>query len=220
MTVQNKKTDLELTRKHLEKIAKSKSTKYRDCLQGVKYSGGNKATVTDSHRALVIKYENETFEDSLINLRTLIHMDISNYPDVERVIPQDKDVPNTLTLEQHTIKKMLTDLRRMKKMKNIAIKLEEDEEDSNLTKCYLESRRTYADEPIINIKLYLGSIPKVKSDEIVLQNEYLLNVVQFAKDTKESAVLKFGAKFMPVVFENTLTDRLSYQYILCPVRVY
>ena len=54
-------------------------------MKGVKYLDGNKATVTDSHRALIIQYDNETFEDSLTNIKTLESMEIDRYPDVDRI---------------------------------------------------------------------------------------------------------------------------------------
>lgn len=219
MAVQTKKTGLELTRKHLEKIAKAKRNKGREILQGVKYSEGTKATVTDSYRALVINYENETFEDSLINLRTLTHMDISTHPDVERLIPNDEAVPNALTIEHEKIKAMLTNLRQFKKLKikNIAISFEES---SDATQCYLESIQTDYEEVETDIKLHLGSIEKVKGYKVKLNTEYFLNIIQFVKDTKEQATFKFGTSLMPIVCESRLADKFSFQYILCPVRTY
>lgn len=216
---QIKKSSLELTRKHLEKIAKSKSLSAREILQGVKYSDGNIATVTDSHRALIINYEHETFTDSLINLRTSLPMDISVYPDVERVIPNGDVVPNIITIERTKIKEMLTQLRKIKKLKikNIIINFEES---ADGTKCYLESIQTKPYEATTDIKLYLGSIEKIKEYKVTVNTDYFLNLIQFVKDTKEQATFKFGTSMMPFVCEGTLDDRFSYKYCICPVRIY
>lgn len=219
MAVQNNKTSLDLTSIHLEKIAKSKRAKYNSLLQGVKYSDGNKATVSDSARALVIKYENETFVDTFNNIHSLEPMDVSSYPNVDRIIPNDEAVPNAVTIEHSTIKEMLTNLRQFKKLKikNIAITFEES---SEATQCYLESIQTDPFEVETDIKLYLGSIEKVEGYKVKLNTEFFLNMIQFVKDTKEQATFKFGAPLMPIVCEHTLEDRFSYQYILCPVRIY
>ena len=219
MAVQTKKSDFEVTKKHLVKIAKSKGIRGRDILQGVKYSDGNKATVTDSHRALIIQYDKETFEDSLTNIKTLESMEIDRYPDVDRMLPQDTAVPNVVTLEPSKIKEMWTTLREFKslKIKQSVIRFEEDAE---ATHCYLESKQDNPDDIKTDTNLYLGSMEKEKGYKITVDTEYLLNIAQFVKETKAEAVFKFGSSIMPFVCENTIEDKFSYQYVLCPVRVY
>ncbi|WP_436962395.1 hypothetical protein [Staphylococcus shinii] len=219
MTVKNIKTSLALTKKHLEKIAKSKRTKHRDILQVIKYSEGNKATVTDSCRALFIKYKHENFGDSFDNIHSLRPMDVTKYPDVDRVVPNDAAVPNKLKIEHSKIKEMLTTLREWKKLKieNMMISFEKG---SDSTQCYLESKKSYIEENESTIKLYLGSFEETNNNNITFNTEYFLNIIQFVKDTKEDTVLKFGSHFNPIVFENELADKFDYQYILCPIRVY
>lgn len=213
------KTGLEITEKHMLKLAKQKNILGREILQGIKYSDENKAVVTDSHRLIIVNYEDETFEDTLTNVRTNLPMDLAMYPDVNKVVPTDKEVPYKLKLDVQTIKAMESILKCLKQIKIDQVIIETVKCDTH-TKCYLKANPNQEVLNDINIRLEIGMVEDTDCHDITLNTKYFLDVVQFVKDTKEDTTLSFGNTIKPIVLKAEKENRFNYQYILCPVRVY
>lgn len=217
MTV--RKTGVEITKKHLIKIAKSKSFVTREYLSGVKYSNGNKAEATDSYRALLIKFENDSLEDELINVFTNEHMELSKYPNLEQIMPPKEKVPYRLDIPQHKVKEMVSVLKCLKQLKleNVAVKMDKN---SKYTDCYLVPNIQDKDFYSIEFKLYIGRIESVECSDVVMNTSFLLDIITFVKDTKECTYMNLGKPYMPVVFNGEMKEHFTYQYTVCPIRVY
>ena len=209
------KTGLEITKKHMLKLAKQKFETLPEIMQGIKYSDSNKATVLDSFRLIVVNFENETFQDELINVNNNQSMDVAAYPYIESEIPNESKVPYRLQLNHDTVKEMESVLKCIRQLKidHVVIKMEPY---NNNTKCFLEAKPNYDYALDLNINLEIGLTMMTGCKDIVVNTELLLDAIQFVKDTKADTIMNFNKAHTTLLFNGEMPNKFTYDYVVSP----
>ena len=83
--------------KHAEKVAKGKHLSARPILQGIHHDEDGNLAVTDSHRLYYAKNVNAP-RNVILHAVTGEEIDLGNYPDVSRIIPDIESAIDVLTI--------------------------------------------------------------------------------------------------------------------------
>ena len=193
--------------KHVQKIAKNASPS-REILQGIKHNESDIIS-TDSHRLLSFTDNKASFEDHIIHFKTGEIIE-GNYPDITRLIKNDDySTEISITFEDIDILRKMIKAGKTLKFDNVHL---------NKFKEYVEFKLISHDNfSKLNQLNMTYTIPYQISDNeidpIILNLDYMIDLLDFLYDTNSDTTLKIDSNIKPVHFIND-----DYTYLLLPIR--
>ena len=193
--------------KHVQKIAKNASPA-REILQGIKHNE-SEIISTDSHRLLSFIDNKASFEDHIIHFKTGETIE-GKYPDITNLIKNDDYTTEiSITIE---------DIDLLRKMIKAGKTLKFDNVHLTKFKEYVEFKLITNDNfSNLNQLNMTYTIPYQISDNevdpIILNLDYMIDLLDFLYDTNSDTTLKIDSNIKPVHFTND-----DYTYLILPIR--
>lgn len=204
--------------KHLKKITHTKepSLKVSPVLKGV-YHKDNSVRATDKHRIIYAEINNAEFDEAVIDTKTNETI-TDRFPNTDNLFVSEGDID--LFVYSEVIAEMKTILNCIKSLKYKRVNIVKEADN-----WYLEPRRNDNEEIAKHdrtaIRYTIAKDTTSQEQTRVFSTEYLLNIIDFIKDTKEDTRITMQEnQLMPIQFSNIAYNDFKYKYVVMPIRIY
>ncbi|WP_193018646.1 hypothetical protein [Staphylococcus equorum] len=206
--------------KHMQKITHGKGNNRLTMYKGV-YHNENILNATDGHRLLHAELNDGDFTEKILNVKTYEEIE-GEFPDAKSIFVTDEDIQIHLDIEK--IKGLKSVLTCIKSAKYKQVKLMK-KSDYWCVVPHEDSKFNHDEN--LQISYTLAKDTENENKGRVLNLEYLMQAIDFIKDTKSDAqlIMKDNSMF-PIQFNDVgyFSDKdeckIKYKYVICPIRVY
>jgi len=202
--------------KHLKKITNSKSVLATPVLKGV-YHKDNNVRATDKHRILYVEMNDVEFDEAVLDIKTN-EVITDEFPNTDKLFLNEGDIEIPIANEIIVALKSILNCIKGLKYERVNIVKEAD--------CwYIEPKNNEdwvtSNSDNVCIRYNIATDTTSQEQTRVFNTEYLLNIIDFIKDTKQDTYLTMQAnQLMPIQFSNTEQADFKYKYVVMPVRIY